>query len=92
MLSCSRRKSVNSAWKRLRSSSVAVLVDLLADLLARLERHQDELEIFAGIEDAAEILIGGRRLFDIVDITLHRRSSFALVQSFSGSRPQFMRE
>ena len=40
---------------------VAVLVHLLADVAAGRQRHQHQLEILAGVEDAAEILIRHRR-------------------------------
>ena len=64
---------------------VAVLVHLLADVAAGRQRHQHQLEVLAGVEDAAEILVGDRRLLDIVDIALHISSSF------NGSWPQFIR-
>jgi hypothetical protein len=36
---------------------VAVIVHLLANLVARLQRHQHELHLLAGVEDTAEIAV-----------------------------------
>jgi len=50
---------------------VAVLVNLRADLVAGLKRHQHQWEVLASVEHAAEIGIGEGQLLDIVVIALH---------------------
>jgi hypothetical protein len=46
-------------------------VHLRADLVARLQRHQNELKVVPGVEHTAEILVLDRPLLDIVTIALH---------------------
>src|SRR5690606_29775372 len=58
---------------------VDLLVHLLADLTSRRERHQHELQVLAGVEDAAEILVLLGQLFDIPDEALLH---LALLSSF----------
>ena len=68
---------------------VAVLMDLLADLLARLQRHQHQLQMLAGVEDVPEVLIVDRQLVDIVaKAALHvgrplRSSGFVRIRTVS---------
>src|SRR5690606_9196482 len=50
---------------------IAIVVDLLADLLARLERHEHELQVMSGVEDAAIVLVLGGQLLDVGHETLH---------------------
>jgi hypothetical protein len=50
---------------------VAVLVNLLTDLVAGLESHRDQLEVMTGIQNAAKIFILDRALFDVVTIAFH---------------------
>ena len=50
---------------------IPVVVHFQADFLARSYGHQHQLQIVAGIEDAAEIFVLQRQLFDVVDKTLH---------------------
>lgn len=50
---------------------VPVVVDFLSDFLARLDRHEDKLEVIPGVQHAAEIVAFFRQCFDVVDGTLH---------------------
>jgi len=50
---------------------VAVVVDLFADLLTGRNGHEDELQIVAGVENAAKVCVLFRQTFDIVDEALH---------------------
>jgi hypothetical protein len=65
---------------------VAVLMHLGADLLARLQRHQHQLQVMAGVEHLPKVSIAGGLPFDIVVIAFHLPSSFV------GSCPQFISE
>jgi len=48
---------------------VAIFVDLRANLVARLERHQHQLKLLAGVQHAAEISVGNGLLLNIVAIS-----------------------
>jgi hypothetical protein len=50
---------------------IAIVVDFFADFLARLDRHQDQLEIVTGVEDLAEEVVLLGQLLDVVDESLH---------------------
>ncbi len=50
---------------------VAVFVHLGPDFLARLQGHQHQLEVLAGVEHAAKIRIVGGLMLDIVVIAVH---------------------
>jgi hypothetical protein len=46
-------------------------VHLLADVASGRKRHQDQLEIVAGVEDPPEVAVLDGALFDIVAIAFH---------------------
>src|SRR5690606_38155099 len=50
---------------------IAVVMHFLADLLAGIERHQDELEVLAGVEHAAKVGVPLSQLLDVVGEALH---------------------
>src|SRR6185369_2205243 len=50
---------------------VAVGVNLHADLLGGLERHQNELEISASVENPSEILVLNGSSLDVIAISFH---------------------
>src|SRR5690606_17758520 len=50
---------------------IAVVMHFLADLLAGVERHQDELEVLAGVEHAAKVGVPLSQLLDVVGEALH---------------------
>lgn len=50
---------------------VVTSVDLLADILTWLQRHQHQLQMLAGVQDAAEIGVLFGQLFDIVNKAFH---------------------
>src|SRR6185437_14280172 len=50
---------------------VAVVVDFFSDLAAGLDRHQDQLEVLACIEDSPEIIIFLGQLLDICYKAFH---------------------
>jgi hypothetical protein len=55
---------------------IAIGVRLRADLLARLQRHDDELTVRPGIENLAEVLVLVRLGFDVDAIACHERLLF----------------
>src|SRR5689334_5802833 len=65
---------------------VAVLVHFLADVLAGLQRHQHELQVLAGVEHAAEIVVLLRDPLDVIDKSFHRRSSIRLGRATESTR------
>ena len=50
---------------------VVTSVDLLADILTWLQRHQHQLQMLAGVQDAAEIGVLFGQLFYIVNKAFH---------------------
>jgi hypothetical protein len=46
----------------------------LADLAARLDRHQDELHVPAGVDHAPEIAVFRGERFNVADEPLHGRA------------------
>jgi hypothetical protein len=50
---------------------VTVRMDLLADFLARLDGHQHELELLAGVQHASEIRVVLGHVLDVVDEPSH---------------------
>ena len=50
---------------------IAVVVNFLADFIAGLDGHQDELKIVPGIKHAAEFVVFLGKLFDIANEALH---------------------
>src|SRR5690606_12486891 len=54
---------------------VVAFVDLFADLFARLKGHQHQLQVTAGVEHAAIVVVVERGPFDVVQIALHGGSS-----------------
>ena len=50
---------------------VVILVDILAGLLAGLERHQNQLHVLAGIENAPIVLVLLSQLLNVLDKALH---------------------
>src|SRR5688500_16191349 len=63
---------VHLAAARLKAEElVAVLMNFRANLLARLERHQHQLEMLAGIEHPTEVGVAGGLPLDVVMISLH---------------------
>src|SRR5215471_17407610 len=57
---------------------IAVGVYFLADLLTRLQGHEHELKVLAGVQHATEIRIGVRQIFDIGNKALCCCASFRL--------------
>lgn len=55
---------------------ITVIMDFHTDLVPRLEGHQHKLQIVAGVQYAAEVIILFRQSFDIVDKSLHLNISF----------------
>jgi hypothetical protein len=55
---------------------VPVGVDFLADLVAGLQHHQHELQLLAGVENAAEVGVILGQIFNIVDKAIHGSFSF----------------
>ena len=47
------------------------MMDLFADVLARLQRHQHQLQVPAGVQDATEMRIVLGQVFDIANKALH---------------------
>jgi hypothetical protein len=54
---------------------IAVVMDFFPDLVARLERHQNELEMVACVQDTAKIGIFDGQRFNVADKSLHALSS-----------------
>jgi hypothetical protein len=50
---------------------VDLLMDLVTDLLARLQAHQYELSIFSGEKNLPEIIVGQSLGFDRTDVSSH---------------------
>ena len=52
---------------------VVLTVGLETDLLARTQRHEDELRVRAGEEDPPEVVVRDRVAFDVGDVAVHVR-------------------
>lgn len=50
---------------------IAVFMRLVADFLPRLERHEDKLQMFPGLQHMPEILVIFRNHVNVVNKTLH---------------------
>jgi hypothetical protein len=50
---------------------IAIIVNFFADLITGLDRHEDKLNVVAGVENAPEVVVVLSPLFDVVNKTFH---------------------
>ena len=73
------------AFAFLYTEELIKLVDFRPDIFTGLKAHHDELAMLRRIQDRAERLVLLRRLFDVVDVTLHSFLGEDRCRSFSVS-------